>query len=166
MTPEQITRCIQLNQAYKHEVYRKKHQNGISRKQAAGELLGPAPLGYRNCRDSQHTWVEIDSTKAPLVRILFELAADFSGSLTKLTQRMVHLGMTNRYGLPISRHQVRSILQNPFYTGKIVYGGHMTHGSHEPLISDECFAKVQQHLASRQRTLSAWQSKVGKQPQI
>jgi site-specific DNA recombinase len=119
----------------------------------AGELPGCPPVGYRNGRDGNRKTVETDLISAALVRELFELAASTDFPVRKLLAVMRERGLRSRAGNPIGVSGLYGVLRNPFYCGKVEYGGETFNGKHEPLISKALFDEVRAKLASRRRCL-------------
>lgn len=58
-------------------------------------------------------------------------------------------GLRARSGSLFSTSSVLAIITNPFYAGKIKWGGEIFPGKHEPLINEETFRKAQAILSER-----------------
>ena len=132
-------------------VLAKRARQASREKAQAGELPGCTPVGYRNARDSGKATVEMDDELAPLVREAFEMAAEGSLSLRRMLEILTAKGLVSRNGRPLGASALRAILTNPFYIGKLRYGGELLEGAHEPLIGSELFERVQEGLAKRRR---------------
>ena len=114
-----------------------------------------SPIGYLNVRQringQEIRTVEVDEQRAPLVRWAFESYATGDWSLTALTDALQAEGLTTvpsaHYAeKPVPRSTVGRLLQNPYYTGKVVRLGVPYPGNHEPIIDDETFERVQHVL--------------------
>jgi len=60
-------------------------------------------------------------------------------------------GLVSRNGRPLGASALHAILTNPFYAGKLRYGGELLDGSHEPLVSRQVYERAQEALAMRRR---------------
>ena len=54
-----------------------------------------------------------------------------------------------RLAKPIEAKHLQRMLRNRFYIGEFTWGGVLYQGSHEPLVSEEIFAKVQSMLEAK-----------------
>ena len=125
-----------------------------------GGTLGRAKLGYRNVRAEFEgrlvNTISVDEQRAPLVSRAFELYATGEYSLERLQETLTDLGLTSRptgrwpEG-PVSISRLHMMLQDPYYTGIIVYKGREFPGRHEALITPALFERVQLVLAARSR---------------
>lgn len=71
-----------------------------------------------------------------------------------MTDELERRGLKSRptrkfVGSPLTRSMVHRLLSNPYYTGKIRYGGVIYEGKHQPLIDEAAFLTVQAILANR-----------------
>src|SRR2546426_5697127 len=108
----------------------------------AGRWLWVAPLGYLNEKKSKT--IVLDPDRAALIHKLFELIADTD---YKSAFRLVTaMGLTTRNGRPVPKQTLSRMVRNEFYAGWIVSHGSRIKGSHDPLISEELFARVQAKL--------------------
>lgn len=103
-----------------------------------GEHLGgPLPLGYVLAERKE---VVIDAETAPVVRRIFELAAQ--GVPDSALARMVNgEGFRTRKGRPFDRRAVQEIVTRPFYCGRIVYEGEVFPARHQPLVDEATHAR-------------------------
>ena len=124
-------------------------KKGQVEKIAQGWLPTKPPPGYKTVGEAGHKVHVVDEEKASLIRKLFELYASGEYSLTEVTKKVLEMGLTNSVGGNIVRSNTHRILTNPFYKGKIFWNGKLYPGSHEPLVSDELFDRVQQLLVSK-----------------
>lgn len=129
----------------------KRAKRASREKALAGEMPGCAPVGYRNARDRGEATVEVDDELAPLVREAFRLAVEGDLSLRKMLEVLTAKGLVSRNGRPLGPSSLHAILTNPFYVGKLRYGGELIEGSHKPLVTGELFERAQEALAKRRR---------------
>ena len=135
-------------------------RRGMEEKLRRGEWAWTAPFGYKNVRlSADRAVIEVDEEMAPYVRQLFKLAATGAYSIDALAritrdewkvrkpQRRV-----NSTKLGLSHTTVVHILTNPFYRGLLVVKGEVYPGTHEPLVSEELYERVQQALGKRRKT--------------
>jgi len=116
-----------------------------------GELPGPAPLGYRNCRTGRiTTTVEVDPQIAPLIQEAFRLAAN-GRSLRPLLRDLTWKGLRSRNGKCLQVAGLWYVLSNPFYAGFVRYEEKLYPGTHEPLVDKTTFDLVQVKLADRRK---------------
>jgi site-specific DNA recombinase len=132
-------------------------KKGQVQKAKMGGTPTKAPLGYLNVRKviegREMRTVEVDPERAPHVRWAF--AAYGSGAYTidtllaALTERGLRTRPTPRKPeKPLSRAQLASLLQNPYYVGVVRYAGVEYEGRHEHLIDAATFAKAKAVLAA------------------
>jgi len=158
-------------------VTREKVTITIRNKRAQGVCTHRAPVGYLNEGQMEHK--AIDPVRAPVIRQLFEMAATGEWSLADLADWAIEQGFTmppmrrrrteeeilaeeeddTRLEIePISRvptaNSIHKILTNRFYTGRTLgnEGAWVESTSHEPLIADELFDRVQAQLGKRNRS--------------
>jgi site-specific DNA recombinase len=131
-----------------------------------------APLGYLNPGSMESK--PFDPERAPLIRQMFELYATGEWSLSDLARFANNQGLTMtpmrrkrtkeemlseddevieipKFSSPMTENRVSRILTNPFYIGKVlgVDGKHIPSNSHEPLVNEELFARVQEMLKKK-----------------
>jgi site-specific DNA recombinase len=118
-----------------------------------GRWVWRAPLGYVNRRsdDGREKWIEPDPDRAPLIRRGFAEVASGQHTCGAVRQRMNRLGLRTRGGKPITRQHWSGMLRNPIYAGRLFLPawGIDLPGSHEPLVSEEDFRRVQLVLAGK-----------------
>jgi site-specific DNA recombinase len=132
-------------------------RKGLVQKAKAGGTPTRAPLGYLNVRKliegREVRTVEVDPKRAPHVRWAFAAYASGAYTLDTLQAALTERGLTTRPTptrppRPISRSQLASLLQNPYYVGTVRYAGVEYEGRHEPLIDRQMFARVGAVLAA------------------
>ena len=115
-------------------------------------------------RRSRNSTVRVDGIETKTVVVdeqrthhlvwAFESYATGQWSLSELTAELERRGLTSRptrryVGRPLNRSQVHRVLSNPYYAGKVVYGGVVYYGRHEAVVDEELFQAVQDQLAGR-----------------
>ncbi|AWT26771.1 hypothetical protein Csp1_20030 [Corynebacterium provencense] len=133
---------------------------GMSQKVRSGGTIGKAPIGYLNVREvvngAESRTVAIDPERAPLVKWAFEEYAKGDISLGRLADELNARGLTTvptrKYpAKPVTKRYVSQMLPRRYYLGFVQYRGVEFQGTHEPLITPELFAKVQQVLKARRQ---------------
>ena len=113
----------------------------------AGRFPWKAPLGYIN-KKSGPSNLSVDSTRAPLVRRLFELVAAGHSPDAALSA-VTTLGLRTASGRVIPKQTLSRILRNEIYAGWIKSGELRVQGEHEPIITEQLFTDAQQALAGK-----------------
>jgi len=149
---------------------KEKVTNAIKALKEEGVCTFFAPVGYLNQGDSRNK--PFDPKRAPIIKLLFEKYDEGFGSIYDLTRLANQLGLTNyprkrrrtveeklseeelqieKQARPITANQLHRILTNPFYMGKIrgTDGQLIESASHEPLITEPLFNRVQKKLKSK-----------------
>ena len=126
---------------------------GLGQKARAGGTIGRAPLGYlnRQGRDSQGRqarWVDIDPVRGPLIAQAFTEYATDRWTLSTLTDHLTAHGLTtvptpSRPSHPLGHNKLLTILRNPYYRGIVTYQGVHYPGTHQPLIDEATWQRVQ-----------------------
>jgi site-specific DNA recombinase len=117
-----------------------------------GRHLGKAPLGYRNVVVDGKPYIVIDPETAPLVREAFRLAAKKKMSLRKILAELEKQGFRTKTGKPLGVSSLHKVLGNAFYTGFINHMGVPTKATHEGIIMNAIFNKVQLNLREPSRS--------------
>ncbi|MCK5211915.1 recombinase family protein [Candidatus Parcubacteria bacterium] len=121
-------------------------KKGQIEKLKQGWLPSTPPLGYKTIGEKGRKIHIVDEKKAPVIKKMYKIYSKGNHSLKRLTEILIKDGLKNRHDKPVSRSQVHSYLNNPFYTGKIIWKGKEYEGKHEPLISQDLWGKVQDVL--------------------
>lgn len=143
----------------------------IRESRAAGKNTHRAPIGYLN--QGNMDWKPLDPERAPIIWDMFTLYATGEWSLGGLERYAREQGCTTvpqrrkrtpeeiledeegdtrrdlpRISRPLTKTRISEILRNPFYTGRIPIGDGTWRmsTSHEALVSDALFQKVQEVL--------------------
>ncbi|MBU0637178.1 recombinase family protein, partial [Patescibacteria group bacterium] len=122
-------------------------KRGLRQKIRNGVWPGWAPVGYTN--NPKTRAIDIDKSKSPKVKKLFELYATGEYTLKSLANLCKEKGLHGNLGKEIAIGNIQKILQNIFYIGLMKYGGEIFEGQHEPLISKKLFDKCQEVMAKR-----------------
>lgn len=124
---------------------------------------GNSVLGYRWVRDPEtgEGKVEIVPEEAAVVRQIFEWYATGKLGYKAIANRLNHAGVRTKSGKPFSIQSVRYILTNRNYIGLVRYNktesirtrgavpAGWAHGTHEPIVDQELWDRVQAILAKR-----------------
>jgi DNA invertase Pin-like site-specific DNA recombinase len=128
---------------------------------AEGKHMGQVRLGYRRVYRPDGTWVvEQVPEVAPLVRRLFERAADGTCSVQGLTAEAARLGLRSRTGRELLKATVHTMLRDPLYKGYVRFDGIVARGQHEPIVGEALWERVQGVLSDR-RTSTARPKEAG-----
>jgi site-specific DNA recombinase len=131
---------------------------GTTEKVKRGGTPTKAPLGYLNVRvtvDGREVrTVDLDSKRAPLIRLAFDLYATGRFSINELVALLEAKGLRTRGNRrysprPINHSTLYTILSNSYYAGWVTYRGETYKGRHEPLVSQTRYDEVQALLRTR-----------------
>jgi len=109
----------------------------------------PAPVGYL---DKGAGLPKVpDATRAPLVKLAFDLYASNMYGLIELRREMKVRGLRSINGKVMSLNAISWMLHNPFYVGliHIKRTGETFQGKHAPLVTKATFDRVQAILAGK-----------------
>ncbi len=128
-------------------------KKGMEQKVKAGGTPTRAKLGYLNRRevtaDGRNVGIVIvDSERAPLIQLAFELYATGEFSYASLCEVLEAKGLRTRptrkhQGKPLTTSQIDRILRDPYYIGIVRHKGVDYQGIHDPLISETLYEQVQ-----------------------
>jgi site-specific DNA recombinase len=126
-------------------------RKGMLEKAEQGIWPSFAPLGYLNVDGPDgKKIIEPDPSVAPLVSRLFEWYATGTYSIRDVTKMARAGGLVFRKSRnPVPQATVHTILRNRIYTGHFDWDGRTYRGTHEPLVSDELWKRVQEVLDHR-----------------
>jgi len=122
-------------------------KRGLRQKIRNGVWPGWAPVGYLN--NPKTRMIDINKSKAPKVKKLFELYATGKYTLKSLANWCKEKGLRGNLGKEIAIGNIQKILQNIFYIGLMKYRGEIFEGKHEPLISKKLFDICQEVMSKR-----------------
>lgn len=114
----------------------------------ADPCLNLPPLGYRIDRSEGRPRYIVVPEEVGKVRDLFDMAAQGMG-LKMLARTARQRGMVSRRGKLFTPGSLFHILHNPFYCGYVYHRGTLKRASHEALISDDLFNRVQIAIETR-----------------
>ena len=80
----------------------------------------------------------MDPRKAPIAQRTFELYASGQHSLTSLRK-----AIRDEFGTDFPKGYLNKVLKNPFFKGQFWWDGKLYLGTHTPLVSVQCFERVQ-----------------------
>ena len=120
---------------------------GMLEKAEQGLYPSWAPLGYVNNKETKG--IDIDWTRAPIIRELFEIYSSGLVSLSKLTKTAWEKELRSRTGRKVQKNQIVRMLKNPIYIGDFMWKGVYYKGKHEPIMARELFERVQSTMKSR-----------------
>lgn len=128
---------------------REETKKGFYGRLKQGVLPMPAPLGYADTGAGQPK--RIDPKNGPLVRHLFELYASGRFNFAAMLIEARRIGLIGRFGKPLTKNGLTTLLNNPFYMGmiRIRKTGESFLGAHAPLISKAVFSEVQNVLRGK-----------------
>ncbi|MDR1450491.1 MAG: recombinase family protein [Propionibacteriaceae bacterium] len=100
--------------------------------------------------------VEVDPARAPLVAWAFEAYATGEWSLSDLCDELALRGLTSlptpkRPAKPVRLSTLARMLHNPYYKGEIIYKGARHMGTHDPIVDDLVWLKVQDMLQAHNK---------------
>ncbi len=130
---------------------------GSVQKAKNGGTIGKAPTGYLNVRrwenGRENRTVEVDPERGPLMAWAFEAYAAGDWSLRTLLEEVTARGLTTTEtarmpSKPLVISHFLQLLRHPYYKGIVRYRGVEYPGSHEPLVSEDTWNKVQQRLTA------------------
>lgn len=129
----------------------------MAQKAKNGGTLGRAPLGYSNVRDRvdgrEIRTVDLDTERAPLIRLAFELYATGKYTLTELAEELTDRGLTTRPGRyparEVSTSKLGKMLEDRYYLGFVTFQGEEYPGRHEPLVDYDTWERVQEVKTAR-----------------
>ena len=122
---------------------------GMLEKARAGIYPSCAPVGYRNVDGPCGKRIIVPDTEtAPIIAELFSRFATGTFSLRAHVAQFRAEGVTLR-GRKLHTSTVHQILRKRLYTGDFDWDGKTYPGTHEPLVTRECWERVQELLDTR-----------------
>lgn len=132
-----------------------KIKGGMHSKGKNGTYPGKAPYGYKNMREilpdnKQRAWIEPHPEEKHWIKEVFGKFVTGHYSLHSLTQELREEGFPTRNGKPLKVSTLEEILKKKIYIGLIEWGDLSdVRGTHEPLIDEATFYKVQNIMEGR-----------------
>lgn len=108
---------------------------------------GSRPYGYYIDRDSQKLIPHPD--EAPILREIFTLYTHRRKGTRAIAAELNRRGIRNRTGKPWSGYTIARILDNPAYTGDLVYRDVLVKDAHTPLIDRDTWTRARALAATR-----------------
>ena len=121
-------------------------RSAMRRKAVRGEVLGRPPYGYQV---GPRRRLDLVPEEAVVVRYIFRLYLQEGLGIRRIAGQLNAEGIPTRRGGNWSMVTVRDILRNRVYLGTYMRFGVKVPGSHQPLVSNEDFNRVQERLQSR-----------------
>ncbi|MFY0610695.1 MAG: recombinase family protein [Hyphomicrobiaceae bacterium] len=123
-------------------------KRGNRTKIANGWRPNRAPIGYKNCKDTKT--IVPDPEHFPLIQKMFQMALSGTHSVHGIC-RVVNdewgyrtPKTKRRGGSPMAASTLHGILNNPFYSGAILWNEKLHPGKHKPMLSYNEFERLQQ----------------------
>jgi site-specific DNA recombinase len=110
----------------------------VSTAKKGGWNGGKVPYGYQRIEGSQFDF-DIQPEEAKVVEQVFRLRSQGVG-YGKIQQLS---------GCPLSRQGIKNMIDNPFYTGKVRFGGIVESNNHQGIVSERLFNKCQKIRESK-----------------
>ncbi|MDQ1329725.1 MAG: site-specific recombinase [Candidatus Poribacteria bacterium] len=110
----------------------------VSTAKKGGWNGGKVPYGYQRIEGSQFDF-DIQPEEAKVVEQVFRLRSQGTGygKIQQIT------------GCPLSRQGIKNMIGNPFYCGKIRFGGIVESNNHQGIVSERLFNKCQNVIESK-----------------
>ena len=121
--------------------------DAMAEKARRGIYPSLAPIGYVNDRETRT--IIPDPKRASIIREMYEQYANTDTSLLDLVRWAKKRGLRSRKGYVIKRSSIHRILTNPIYHGVVQWGEVTAKGTHQPLIPEALFGRVQDKLHGR-----------------
>jgi site-specific DNA recombinase len=127
-------------------------RKGMLEKARSGIYPSFAPVGYRNVDGSDGKRIIVpDPEAADTVKELFNRFATGSCSLELLVAQLRAEGVTLR-GRRLHKSTAHQILRKRLYMGEFDWDGGTYQGTHEPLVTRQCWELVQELLDARAKS--------------
>ncbi len=137
---------------FERERIKERIEDGKMERAKSGRVMNwyKIPIGYDY--DSENKTLIINQYESQIVKRCFELyaAGAAASHISDILMEEFPLGTKyNKKNKRIPVATIRRILENETYLGKVKYKDHIFIGTHEPIISEEVFQKVQQSIEFR-----------------
>lgn len=131
---------------------------GMRRRIEEGFFPWKPPLGYRSTTKGGKNKTSPDEPDRPTFGLLQKVWKEFAtGAYTKAEIRrlMKTWGIVTSKGKPLSPQAVDNLFRNPYYAGIVVdpWSSEERRGQHIPMVTREIFARVQQAVSRRSRSI-------------
>ncbi|MEZ6142608.1 MAG: recombinase family protein [Zavarzinella sp.] len=119
-------------------------KEGIERRVESGLFPSRPPYGYQNVRIDGRSIIEVHPENARTVRRIFELYGYHSHTLDTLPDALLSEGIEYLPSMPKAvRSKLYTILTDRAYIGEIKFRGQWYQGTHEPLVDQKLWQRVQ-----------------------
>jgi len=147
---EQLMHGIKVLMARNHSLnLSEETKKGMLEKARSGIYPSCAPVGYRNVDGPNGKRILVpEGDAAPVITELFEHFRTGRYSVKSLADQCRQEGRTLR-GQRIYPSLLHQILRKRLYTGDFDWDGSTYHGTHEPLVTSDCWQRVQELLDAR-----------------
>jgi len=123
----------------------KQVRRGMLARAKRGLPIGMVPTGYRKWGRKIRT---VEPTATHIANAFRRI--DLDGVSVRTAWRLaIADGMLGRGGRSVSVSAFQLIIKNPFYAGLVKFGDELYQGTHEPLVSEEVFRRVQSKIGAR-----------------
>lgn len=130
---------------FEREVTGERIRDKISASKKKGMWMGGVtPFGYDNIERK----LAVNEAEAVIVRDIFQQYL-LLGNIQKLKHYLDNQNILSKKGASFSRGLLYKILCNPVYMGKIRHKDNIYEGQHVPIVSDDLWNKVQEHLSGQ-----------------
>jgi len=131
---------------------------GMRRKIHEGIFPWKPPLGYKGASQPSTKKMLPDEPDQPMFGMLQKAWQEYAtGAYTKaeILRLLSARGGSTKQGVPISKQSIDNMLRDPFYAGIIrdPWSGEEHSGQHIPLVSKETFARIQEVIRRRNRSI-------------
>jgi len=137
-------------------------RKGMLQKAKGGGTVNAAPFGYINARTRspegrEVRMVAVDPDRAQWVPWIYEHYATGEWTIAMIRDELLKHHVTtlprpSRPSAPIANSHVHAILKNRYYVGVVKFEGIEYPGKHDPLVSEQLFARVQQVREARHQS--------------
>ena len=124
-------------------------RKGMTEKAGSGSYPSCAPVGYRNTDGPAGKRIIVsDPDTAPVIAVLFERFATGQYSIKQVVAQLNAEGVNLR-GRKLYSSLAHQILRKRLYMGDFDWDGSTYAGTHEPLVTRQCWERVQELLDAR-----------------
>jgi site-specific DNA recombinase len=127
---------------YSAALSQKVKKGQLGKLEKGGYPGGYPPFGYKKVKGDLFP----EEPYASCVKKAFEIYAQQHVSLRRLAQMLNEMGFRTRADKKITKKFIHAVLNNPIYTGIILWNKNTFRGYHQPLIDKNCFNQVQKWL--------------------
>ena len=118
-------------------------KKGQKEKLSQGWFPTRPPMGYLSEGEVGRKLIVMDKHISKFMKRMFESYATGNYSLKRIEKELYDAGLRTRSGKMLHKSKIHTLLQDPFFYGKMRWLGMIHDGKHEPLIKKDLFDKVQ-----------------------